>query len=89
MFLLAAKFELTKASRESLLAATTAGWRTPRRDTPYQERPSISRALVACEELWLPAGELHTFCWGSSFVSFRVPQILTMAVPQSRGVNLC
>ena len=52
--------------------STTAVWRTPRRHTPHQESPSISRAVVGCGELWLPAGEVRTFSWGSFFVSFFV-----------------
>ena len=61
---------------------TTAFWRTRRRHTPHQEeRPSLSRAVVACGELELPASEVHTFCWGSIFVSFCVLQILTTAAP--------
>ena len=67
----------------------TAGWRTPRRHTSHQRRPSILRAVVACGEPQLPASEVRTFCWGSFFVSFCVPQILTTAVPQSPGVDLC
>ena len=49
--LLARNFEFTKTLVSRFWLPTTAAWRTQRPRTPYQERASFSRAVVACEEL--------------------------------------
>ena len=46
---------------------TTAVWRTRHPHTRHQERASISRAVIACEELQLPTSTVQTFRWGYFF----------------------
>ena len=55
----------------------TAVLRTRRRYKPRLERPSISRAVVACGELYLSASEVQTLSSGFIFVSFCFPLFST------------
>ena len=69
-------FEFTKAPRESVVAAYDyycLAHPMPSH-TPDQERPSISKGVVSCEELWRSANDLQTFCWGLFLSIFVHPK---------------
>lgn len=57
--------------------------------TPHEERASISRAVVAREELQLSSSHVQTFSWRLQFCVFGFSTIFVTTAPQSRGVALC
>ena len=80
--LLGRKFELTKTSLQSLLAIYDCCLAHPT-SLNFSGRDWLWGGVAA------RSGEVHTFSWGSFLVSFCVSQFPIIAVPQSRGVDLC
>ena len=95
LLLLGAGFA-TSTSRKHLVSRfwppTTAVWRTRRPHTLHQERPSISRAIVACEAVAVRkrTGNVQLGgCFVSHFVYPKFRPTSTTAAAQSRHVGLC